>query len=169
MSIQTKLQRKSYLPSRKLFDNHIKVCGDEVRAALVHFEIDKYDDDTGDYQILKNKIIDCVIDYPTDIPILRYRYGSAQQTVDINESGASSGFFFFDILPIEVFTKWEDHVEKGDIIFHRIQDENNTEFVIALQMTELLGKATSVLSWKKFFAAPYSGELPASIRTELGI
>ncbi|MBD3216568.1 MAG: hypothetical protein GF311_28395 [Candidatus Lokiarchaeota archaeon] len=163
--IRNKLEKASLKIKRKLFDNQIFVMGNQVQVTHIKIEKDeKYGNWLAPPALIKNDVIDCVIDYPTEIPLYRYRYDDSGIKPDNNETGSNTSYYFYDILPIEIYTKWNDNVEKDDVIIHKIEDDDGGFFKIAMQVTDMFGSFHTALTWKKSWAAPYIYELPAEIK-----
>ena len=150
--------RASAKVQRRLFDNAVKING--RLASVVYFEVeeDKYGNEES--TIIEKKTIEAVIDFPTQIPIERFKTGNYTL-------GNSNKTFMFDVLPIELYTKWEDKVTKGDFIIHYLYTEENKKIPIVLELSEFLGSFTTDLVWAKWYCSPYRGILPEPIRLEI--
>ncbi len=157
MSIQDAISKASEKVKRKLFDNHIKVTGRNLMVARYHVEEDMYEDEERIF--INRSVIEASIDYPTEIPLYRFARGDYNQ--DIKQSGA----FFFDFLPIELYTKWADKIEVGDFIFHFLRDEANNPIPILLKISEVFGAFEVGLIWRKAWCSPYNGEIPEEVQT----
>lgn len=94
---------------------------------------------------------------PGEIPLQRFRTGAGAAAV------ADTGLFFYDILPIEVYTQFKDQVEIGDYILQVIKDEVGHKIGILLKITNMFGAWDTELVWRKGWAAPESGDLPAEV------
>lgn len=161
-SFQSKLERASINLNRKLFDNQIKIMGKEVKVTRVKLEKNKYED-IDDIQIIKKDEIVCVINYPIGgVPLNRVRSDGFTQEVK------STNIYLFDIIPIDIYTKWQDNVERGDIIIDKVLDENNNVIKFILQVSEVLGEFRTSLRWKKSQAAPFNDpSIPPEIQIEI--
>ena len=163
-SIQEKLEKKNISARRKLFDNNIRLIGIEAEVVRLKIVENKYGDETLT-RISQDKIT-VRINYPGELPLDRFRSDDISGLDgSIDDSVESSHTFFFEILPIEVFTQWDDYVEKGDLLLHRVNDERGNGIKILLKMSETLGTFQTELLWKKMYAAPYNGILPDEVTT----
>lgn len=161
MTIQDALSAKQDKLRRHLFDKNIKLTGHQYEAIHITVaEADYYGDALDGEMTLEDRIpIELQITYPQEIPIDRFKYvGSANQAERL--STESTGTFFFEILPIEIFSKFEDKIETGDYIIHSAKDEQDNAIIMVLQMSELLGTLGRSLTWKKHYASPFKGKLP---------
>lgn len=158
MSIQEKLS-KAYAPlQRKLFDRQISLTGrvsDVIRLKVVE---NKYHDE--EIQIVSSDRIEMVIDFPAEIPLFRFRNRNLD-SVDISQEQIESNtsVYLYDILPIECYAKFEDKIERGDIIIVMYSDENleTQDLVLILRISEVLGSFNAnSLVWRRFQCAPYN-------------
>ena len=156
MTIQEKIEKYTSSTRRKLFDNQIRLSGIPFNGIHFYTEENKYGDTT--VEVINHKSLEARIVYPGEIPLSRFRLGSSAEEVD------GTGVFFFDILPIEIYTKWTDNVEKEDILFHIIKDEQNNNIPILLKVSEIVGSIQTTLYWKKSLCAPYNGIVPDEVQ-----
>ena len=150
-SIQTKIDRKTAGLRRKLFDNSIALMGSDVRCVRLKTEKNMY----GDVEILTiidNDTISVVVSIPSDIPISRLR-GDA-----VDSSNDSSTVFFYDIIPIDIYSQWGDNIEKDDILIFEIFDERDEPLSIILKVSDAVTKFKQSIVWKRSLAAPYNGD-----------
>jgi hypothetical protein len=63
-------------------------------------------------------------------------------------------FFFYDILPVEIYTRWQDAIENGDVIYFWAGDENGNKMPVVFKIMDQKGAFSSQLIWRKFLAAP---------------
>lgn len=142
---------------QRLFDHSIEITGRD--REVIHFftQEDKYGNETR--EIIANKKTITRISYPTEVPIERLHTGDYQLGTQENRT------FFFDLLPIEMYTKWADKVEKGDYIVDFLYTEKNKKFPIVLKTSEFLGRFSTDLIWAKWYCSPYRGILPEEIKT----
>lgn len=159
MSIQESLMKASERVQRRLFDNAVHILGREVSGLKISLIEDIFQG-TEEETVLKYDKITAIVKYPTDVPIDRFRLDSDIQV-------AETRTFFFDILPIEIYTKMENSVEKNDYIFHFFEDELGHRVPILLQITETFGRFTTSLIWRKHYCAPMNGIIPESIKSLL--
>ena len=150
-SIQSKIDRKTAALRRKLFDNSISLMGSDVQCTRLKTSKNMYGD-VETLTIITDDTIVAVISIPTDIPLTRLR-GDAVD--DVNDS---SNVFFYDILPIDVYTKWSDNIERDDILIFEIFDEFDAPLQIVLKISEVVTKFKQSIVWKRSLAAPYNGD-----------
>lgn len=156
MSIQDKLSLNQSPLKRKLMDYKIRLTGNYSPIIRLQVTENKYEDE--EITVISHNRIIAIIDYPGEIPLYRLR-GSAQNAIDDN-----TGVFFYDILPIEIYTQWEDTIEVGDIIVRKIIDENEETLVNVLRISNVLGSFKRDLIWKKSYAAPHNVTLTTEIQ-----
>lgn len=167
MSYQDKIEKALLPVTRKLYDYQIEITGTEFNVVRVRFqEVDMYGDTSEPIMLVEDNIT-CFINYPDEIPLNRLRSMNNELSPDINESGSSTGVYFYDILPIEIWTKWTDHIEQGDFLAHTIIDDNDNSLVMILRVSENFGRFKKYLTWRKQNAAPYSGDLSKLIIEKL--
>lgn len=157
MSIQSSIMKASSKVQRKLYDNAIHITGKE--SEVVHFfeEENKYGD--VEFTIIGQKPLVATIIYPTEVPFDRMKNDTLQIRTE------SSREFFFDVLPIEIFTKWEDRVDVGDFVVDFLYDENDNKMPIVLKVSEFLSTVSSHMVWKKHYCSPFRGILPPQIKS----
>ena len=133
--------------------------GREIKIIRIHGEEDIFQD-MKDIQELSKDVINIVIKFPTEIPLDRYR-------ADASEAVEETRTFFFDLLPVEAFAKFADHVEKRDLLFFFLFDEMHNKIPFLLQVTEVFGSFSTSLVYKKMYLAPQHGALTQSILNQL--
>lgn len=161
-SYQDKLASASAGIRRKLFDHSVRMKGRAVEVTRFFVTEDIYGDER--QAPISQASITAIIAYPPgEVPLQRFRYGAQSPAVE------DTGTFFFDILPIEVYTRWVDRVELGDYLFQVIRDENGSKVGILLRVSNLFGSWDTELVWRKAWAAPYNGDLPADVRRAIDV
>lgn len=150
-SIQSKLDRKTAVLRRKLFDNKIGLSGTDVKCTRLKTIKNMYDD-VETLTIISDDTIVANIKIPSDIPLTRLR---ADEVDDVSDS---TNVFFYDILPIDVYTQWADNIEKDDILIFDIFDERDETLQIILKIAEVVTRFKQSIVWKKSLAAPYNGD-----------
>ena len=113
-----------------------------------------------DIKEISKSIIYAIIKFPTEIPLDRFRADSLDYV-------AETRTFFFDLLPVEAYTRFADHVEKNDLLFFHLQDELGNNIPFLLQVTEVFGSFSTSLVYKKLYLAPQHGALDQSILAQL--
>ncbi len=165
MSIQDSLSEKQDALRRHLFDKKILLTGRQFKVYKIsQGDLDMYGDSLTGEQILGDEnILTLTINYPTEIPLDRYNYaGEKAGGEDLVESSST---FFFDILPVEIFSRFEDKLENNDYIIHHLKDEIGNPIIIVLKVIEQLGTLGASLTWRKHLVAPINSELPTVIET----
>jgi len=158
MGIQDKLANFNYKAVIKLSDLNIHNVGDLTRVIRLKTTQDKYGDE--EVELISFEEIELYLDIPEGIPLTRLR-DSLVDNVATTES-----IYLYEILPIEAYTKFEDNVEKGDVIIKKItveSDKNNFKLMI-LRISETIGNIShGHLTLKKFNCAPEQMIFPESI------
>lgn len=153
MSYQQKLARKVSNYQRKVQDLLVEQLGTEQSLVRLETTSDKYKDRT--ITLLSDEIITGIINYPNnEIPMT---FGTT------NTDSTSHGLHLYDLLPIEGHFKFNTELNFGDIIIQKIKtnvngtDELSSNFrLIALQVVDLLSKASVEVIYKKYELAPYT-------------
>jgi len=159
MSIFQSIANSSAKLKRRLIDENIRKLGREMKIIRIHGDEDIFQDMTNVNELSKD-VIDVIIKFPTEIPLDRYR-------ADQSEAVEETRTFFFDILPIEAYTKFSDHVERRDLLFFYLEDELKNKIPFLLQVTEVFGSFGTSLVYKKLYLAPQHGALTQSILNSL--
>ena len=156
MSIREKIHKKSLQAKRTLFDHSIKLRGKEVQAVKISIaEEDIYHDTTD--TVIESSVITAVIAFPDRVPLDRFRYNGQPQVEETRT-------YFFEVLPIECYTKFSDHVETKDILVFALEDEGGNKIPFVLQVTDSFGKFEYGLVWKMQYLAQVNGAFPSDVR-----
>lgn len=156
MGIKESIQFKSLKVKRRLFDEDIKRKGRSIQVVkLAVEEEDIFHDSTT--SVIEAPPISAVIVFPDKVPLDRFRFDGASEVSETRT-------FFFEILPIECYTKISDHVETNDILVFALNDENENSIPFVLQVTESFGKFEVGLVWKMQYLSPVNGDLSAETR-----
>jgi hypothetical protein len=102
---------------------------------------------------------------PGEMPLIRLRAGKGTQA-----RAQSTGLFFYDILPVEIYVRWEDRLEVGDVLYFFALDENGGKMPIVFKILDQKGAFSSQLIWRKMLAAPICNidqEIPADLAERL--
>jgi len=102
---------------------------------------------------------------PGEMPLIRLRAGQGTQS-----QVQATSLFFYDILPVEVYIRWEDQIEVGDVIYFIALDENQRKMPIVFKILDQKGAFSSQLIWRKMLAAPVTNidqEIPADLAERL--
>jgi len=160
MSIQDKISTKLAPLQRKLFDNQINLMGSSTKVIRLQVITDKYMDET--ITVINNDVIEIILKIPSEIPLYRLTRDTTSPVIT-----EKTGLYLYDILPIEGYSRFEDNVEKGDIIIKKIYDENMSTdpLLLILRVSEPLGGISSnSLVWKKFNCSPHNMTLTSDIK-----
>jgi len=162
MTIQDALSEKQDKLRRRLFDLNILRAGREYDAVrITSEEFDMYGNPMLEIPEIQSRIT-VIINYPDQIPLERIRVNSGGSSeARLANDGTSS--FFFDVLPIEIYSKFTNLIEKEDYIIHRLEDENGNSIPVILKITDSLGTFGRSLTWRKLLAAPYTDIIPESL------
>lgn len=98
---------------------------------------------------------------PGEMPLIRLRAGKGTQA-----EVQASGIFFYDILPVEIYVRWEDKIEVGDVLYFTVLDENGHKMPVIFKVLDQKGAFSSQLIWRKMIAAPVTNidtEIPEDL------
>ena len=160
MSLQDKIAQSQILARSKLHDYMISQVGTETKVIRLEVGYNLEGDPTG-MEIVSHSEITLRMSMPDDIPITRLR-----TDITVEDTTSTENVFFYDILPIEIYAKYTDSLNKGDIIIRRLKrNGEDQEFYHVLQITELLGNyRANYLTFERFQAAPYTAPLPTEVQ-----
>jgi hypothetical protein len=158
VSIQTRLDKHYAKLRRRHFDLKVKTKGREIKVVKLNSTIIQTRGiELGSEEAFFDGAITVVLLWPGEIPMDRVRYTGPDDRVE------NTNPFFFDILPIEIWSKFEDHVAKGDLLVLRFFDEGENCFSIVLKVEESFGSFREHLVWKKHQCSIFNDELPEDI------
>lgn len=157
MDLQSKLEFASASLRRKLFDQQITLTGKATKVMRVKMKINDYGD-AGETKIVSNGIVECYLEYPGEIPLTRSRKDEAF------DQASNPHLYLFDILPISLYTKFSDNIEKYDFIIDKVLDEHGNAIKFVLQVSEMVGTFRSSILWKKSQCAPYNGPIDSQLQ-----
>ncbi len=161
MGIQDKISSNQYSWLKKLNDYKIDISGSEAQTIRLKVEEDMYGDPS-EISIVSHNRINIVLDIPGDLPIDRLR---EDVTMEI---GKTQSIFLYDIIPIVGYAKFEDNIEKDDILIRKIFTDNLPEsepYYIILRVSDILGNVTiRHITRKHFNCAPYNESLPQKVQ-----
>jgi len=150
-SIRDRLEIATYKARRRLFDNNVRLTGQEIRCIRLKIETNKYGDDN-DFTVISRGDIIVRFVFPDEIPLNRFRADATKDNID------SETVFMWDLLPITCYAQFKDNLEKGDFLIFKIRDDQDKSVIIVLQVTENIGKFTKIMGWKKNYCAPFHGQ-----------
>jgi hypothetical protein len=149
---------------RKLSDYHIFVSGRRTECTRLSRNTDVWGNE--ELTPISTSSVPVIFIFPPgEMPPIRLRAGNGTQA-----EVQSTGLFFYDILPIEVYTRWEDRLENGDVIYFWAGDENGNKIPVVFKILDQKGAFSSQLIWRKFLAAPITNietEIPPSLAKKL--
>lgn len=177
-SLQDRLSYALDTFSRKLRDTRLEYSGNEFRAikfsaAEMESDIDEekffFEDNINDNPTVSSREITVVISTLDEIPLSRLR-----RDLSVQQTTSKQSLYFYDVLPIEIRSRFDVQIEKGDIIVMKLYDERNknikqlTErdfpFYLTLTVTETIGKfSPKSLINMKFNVAPYTQIFPTNV------
>jgi hypothetical protein len=149
---------------RKLSDYHIFTAGRRTECTRLSRNADVW----GNENLTSISVSTAPVIFifpPGEMPLIRLRVGNGTQA-----EVQSSGLYFYDILPIEVYTRWEDRLEPGDVIYFWAGDENGNRMPVIFKILDQKGSFSSQLIWRKFIAAPITNietEIPSDLAERL--
>jgi hypothetical protein len=150
---------------RKLSDYHILVSGRKTECT----RLTKIPDVWGnaDSETISVSQVQAIFVFPPgEMPLIRLRAGKGTQA-----QTQASQIYFYDILPTEVYVRWEDHIEVNDVIYFFALDENKNKMPIVFKILDQRGAFSSQLVWRKMIAAPIMSieetEIPADLAERL--
>lgn len=154
-SIISRLNYKNAALKRKLYSNAIRLKGFDVKCIRVSVTEDKYANK--DFVIHDHGTIEMVIDLPSKDVML----GNSSRT---NNTFYQNFQSIYDVIPIFGYTQMtaEAQLEHDDIIIFKyilsphIENETQEAFIQTLQVSNVLGKFSNTLLYKKYVLAPYT-------------
>lgn len=164
MSLQTKIASSHSALKRKLRDYSVDQTGDDIKAIRLTLTENKYGDVTN-LVVASHDLVVLTFDMPDQIPLTRLRTELGSEFITTTENT-----YLYDILPIFGFAKFENNIEKGDFLIQKVYDEddeeNNTNYLWVLQVSEILGNFShGRISGRRFQCAPHNGAFPAEVQT----
>jgi hypothetical protein len=149
---------------RKLSDYHIFVSGRRTECTRLTKIKDIWDD--ADAETISDSAVQAIFIFPPgEMPLIRLRAGKGTQA-----QVQSTGLYFYDILPVEIYVRWEDRVEVGDVLYFFASDENGGKIPIVFKVLDQKGAFSSQLIWRKMIAAPITNidtAIPSDLRGRL--
>ena len=163
MSIQSKLSKAQARLKRSLRDYSVSVSGTEIEVIRLKVEENKYHDQ--EISVLSFGKIVVSLDLPDEIPIDRFRTDVTQP------ASVSQSTYFYDILPISGMARFEDNIEKNDLLLYKINDEREGQpdvkpLILVLKISELLGSIShGRLTGRGFYCSPHNIALPIEVNS----
>jgi hypothetical protein len=152
-------QKINYLNARikiKLYDNKVRKKSLDIKVIRLEVQEDRYGDK--EYTIIDHGIISAIIKIPGGD--LQAFQGSRQ-----NNDYYNLGVSVYSLLPIEAWTTSDSLLNKDDILLFKIlrnplsTTEQQETFIQALQVSNVLSRATNIVLYNKYYVAPYTFNL----------
>jgi hypothetical protein len=149
---------------RKLHDYHVLTQGRKSECTRLTKITDVWGN--SDSETISVSQIQAIFIFPPgEMPLIRLRTGKGTQA-----EVQASGVFFYDILPTEVYVRWADRIEVGDVLYFYATDENGNKMPIVFKVLDQKGAFSSQLIWRKMICAPITNidtEIPRDLAERL--
>jgi len=146
---------------RKLNDYHLLIAGRKAECTRLALKKDVWGNT--DIEPISTSQIQAIFVFPPgEMPLIRLRDGKGTQA-----QVQSSTLYFYDILPCEIYVRWQDQIENGDILFFFVLDENGNKMPIVFKILDQKGAVSSQLIWRKLIAAPVTSLEPTEVPSDL--
>jgi hypothetical protein len=149
---------------RKLSDYHVWTQGRRTECTRLTKINDVWGNADAD-TISVSQIQAIFVFPPGEMPLIRIRAGKGTQA-----QTQSTNLFFYDLLPTELYVRWEDHIEVNDVIYFFAADENGDKMPVVFKILDQKGAFSSQLIWRKLLAAPITNidtEIPPDLAQRL--
>ena len=164
MSAYNKINNFTAQAIRKLSDYHVFVNGRKTECTRLTRITDIWGN--SDSETISVSQIQAIFIFPPgEMPLIRLRALRGTQS-----NVQSTNLFFYDILPTEVYVRWEDEIEIGDVIYFYATDEKRNKMPIVFKILDQKGSFSSQLIWRKMLAAPITNidqEIPSDLAERL--
>jgi hypothetical protein len=164
MSAYNKINNYCAPAIRKLHDYHVFISGRKTECTRLSRNTDVWGND--ELTTISVSSVPIIFIFPPgEMPLIRLRAKSGTQA-----EVQSTGLFFYDILPIECYTRWEDKLENGDVIYFWAGDETGNKMPVVFKILDQKGAFSSQLIWRKFILAPITNietEIPSDLAERL--
>jgi hypothetical protein len=155
-SIQRKLELAGKNRTKKLYDNEIHYVGSDLKTIRLKVIEDQYGDE--EWTVISSDVIEVSIDNWGEIPMNKFRGASS--------STQSEGLYLWDILPIEMNSKFNDNIEVGDLLIF-IMEIYDKKIPVLFKVSEDLTTLNHLVRYKKHYISMYNGTLPTVIKNEI--
>ena len=152
MNIQSRLQYRTARLKIKLFDNAVRKKSLDIRVIRLSVIEDRYSNK--EYSLIDHGTVDIIVKIPGgDLQAFQ-----GQRT---NNATYNGGVSVYSLLPIEAWTTSDCSLSKDDILLYKIltkpYDDSEMQVQLqALQVTNILSRATNTILYNKYVIAPYS-------------
>lgn len=164
MSAYEKINNFNAKAIRKLSDYHIFTQGRQTECTRISRVADVWGNE--DTETISVSTIQAVFTFPPgEMPLIRLRAGKGTQA-----ETEATGLYFYDVLPIEIYIRWEDEIEVGDILYFYATDEKGNKIPVVFKILDEKGSFSSQLIWRKMMAAPITNldqEIPPDLKERL--
>jgi len=160
MALYDKINNSQVGVARKLFDYHVFTGGRTVETTRLGCDSDIWGNE--ELKALSQEKITAIVHFPPgEIPFLRFREAGG-----MSEEVGSSSLYFYDVLPIEAYFQFKDRIERQDIFYFTIEDEQNNKLPVIFKIVDIAGSFSTGVVWKKFICSPITSleELPENVR-----
>jgi hypothetical protein len=149
---------------RKLSDYHIFTQGRRSECTRLTKITDIWGN--ADAETISVSQIQAIFVFPPgEMPLIRLRARKGTQA-----EVQASGLYFYDILPVEIYVRWEDRIEVNDVLYFYAGDENGNKIPVVFKILDQKGAFSSQLIWRKLLAAPVTNidtEIPSDLAERL--
>lgn len=149
MSIQNKLAKSQIKIRNRLHDFMISQTGTKTKVVRLKV-LKNLEGDAEDIEVVSHDELTVVIDYSEELPLTRLRKNL------LTPQATTSNVYLYDILPIMVFARYDNMIDRDDILIRKLNVYNDT-FYHVIQITETLGNFNGdQLTMMKYQSAPYT-------------
>ena len=120
MGYQDKISSTFAQWTRNINDYKIQQSGFEGQVIRLKTTVNMYGDET-EWEIVSHDIVTVSLSIPGEIPLTRLRKDVTEEVPEIKN------VFLYDILPITGSSRFEDNIEKDDLLFDNLKKENQNE------------------------------------------
>lgn len=159
MSLQDKIIKSQINANHTLRDYKISQMGFEGQVIRLKTVENMYGDES--IEIINDDIVTLSLDLPDEIPQTRMRTDVTQAIAE------TESWFFYDVLPIEGYSAYDDNIEKGDLLVVKIYDSgiDVTPFYLVLRVSEIIGTISlRYMTSRKFYCSPHNMALPEAVQ-----
>ena len=159
-SVKNKIEKSNAKLRRKLFDNNIKVMGDETEILRITLVQDPDFPDDNEMVITDKGKTQVIIELPGEDISVRDTDSNYGTQLDTSQDNLS----LYDILPIPMWSKFSDELKKGDIIVYKIYNDKDVPSPYIFQITRKYRRFNRVSTYTRFDIAFYHLDLSQEVR-----
>ena len=155
---QARLGRRLDKISKKIIDNCIRLTSSPTNMIRIKKDIDERSHDVISRTVTASDVISVIFPTIKDIPL-------RSLDSDGNLSPVPSMYTMNEQTYFEIYTPFYEGLDMDDVLVRIIFDEeNDRNYVMALQVREILGTiGSSSLRWKKYWVTLADTDLPSKI------